>query len=291
MKNAYITTAIPYANAAPHIGTAMDYLYGDILLRYFLGQGDNAKLSIGTDEHGTKIAQKATENNVAPQELVDNLQPEFAKMRAALNLNFGKNLTIDDIQKPLAEQNIAKQNVINVRTTDSDHVRRIQAIWTKLDAAGVIYKSTYEGWYCVGCEKFLTETEAKDANYICPDHQKNLEKLSEENYYLKVSKFTDQIRDFATKNIVPKWRGKEILELIKDGAQDVSISRPADKLSWGVPVPDDNSQVMYVWVDALSNYITALGFPDENYAKEFWPLTKDEQRDTDENAKVIEIVG
>jgi methionyl-tRNA synthetase len=139
----------------------------------------------------------------------------------------------------------------------------------------------YEGWYCVGCEKFLTETEAKDANYICLDHQKNLEKLSEENYYLKVSKFTDQIREFATKNIVPKWRGKEILELIKDGAQDVSISRPVEKLQWGVPVPDDDTQVMYVWVDALSNYITALGFPDDNWHENFW----------NHDAQVIEIVG
>jgi len=243
MKNYYITTAIPYANAAPHIGTAMDYLYGDILLRYqteILNRP--ALMSIGTDEHGTKIEQKAKEQGKTPQELVDSLQPEFVKMRETLNLDF--------------------DYIVNVRTTDPDHVRRVQEIWRKLDAAGVIYKSTYEGWYCSGCEAFLTETEAKNISCICPDHNKPLEKLSESNYYLRVSKFTDQIREFASKNIMPAWRGKEILELIKDGAQDVSISRPKEKLSWGIPVPNDDSQIMYVWVDALSNYITVLGYPE-----------------------------
>ncbi|MDR0956957.1 MAG: methionine--tRNA ligase [Candidatus Nomurabacteria bacterium] len=245
MSKYYITTAIPYANAAPHIGTAMDYLYGDILLRYQTEILKNeALMSIGTDEHGAKIAQKAADQGLTPQEFVDNLQPEFVKMRKAMNLDF--------------------DHIVNVRTTDPDHVRRVQEIWRKLDAAGVIYKSTYEGWYCVGCEAFLTETEAKSINYTCPDHNKPLEKISEDNYYLKVSKFTEQIRDFAANNIVPAWRGKEILELIKNGAQDVSISRPKEKLTWGIPVPDDDSQVMYVWVDALSNYITALGYPDNN---------------------------
>ncbi len=247
----YNTTAIPYANATPHIGTAMDYLYGDILLRYYTSQDHDALLSIGTDEHGTKIEQKAIDNNITPQELVDSLQPEFQKMRTALNLDFN--------------------HIVNVRTTDPDHVRRVQDIWTKLDEAGVIYKSTYEGWYCSGCESFIPENEAKELNYVCPDHNKPLEKLSEDNYYLKVSQFTDQIREFAANSVVPSWRGKEILELIKDGAQDVSISRPKDKLSWGISVPGDNTQVMYVWIDALSNYITALGYPDSDWQKDFWP--------------------
>jgi len=250
-KSYYITTAIPYANAKPHIGTAMDYLYGDIILRYQTSRNMDAKMSIGTDEHGTKVEQKARDNNVTPQQWVDDLQADFREMREALNLDFA--------------------HILNVRTTDLDHVRRVQEIWRKLDAAGVIYKSAYEGWYCVGCEKFLTESEARETDYKCPDHNKDLEKLSEENYYLKVSKFTEQIRDFAKNNIVPNWRGKEILELIKNGAQDVSISRPREKLSWGIEVPDDENQVMYVWVDALSNYITALGFPDENWQKDFWP--------------------
>lgn len=284
-QRVYITTAIPYANAAPHIGTAMDYLFGDILLRYFLARGMDAKLSIGTDEHGTKIEQKARNLGTTPQKLVDDLQPEFAKMRGALDLDFG--VSLEEIHAPLAQQNLAKQNIINVRTTDPDHVRRVQAIWKKLDAAGMIYKSAYEGRYCAGCEAFVTETEAKENNYICPDHAKPYEKLSEQNYYLRVSKYTAELRDFAQNHVVPAWRGKEILELIKDGAQDVSISRPTEKLTWGVPVPGDASQVMYVWIDALSNYLTGLGFSDENFATDFWPSAEN----ATENSRIIEIVG
>ncbi|MCL2037996.1 methionine--tRNA ligase [Candidatus Saccharibacteria bacterium] len=269
MKKYYITTAIPYANAAPHIGTAMDYLYGDILLRYKLSQDFNAKLSIGTDEHGTKVEQKARDNNMTPQEWTDQLQPEFQKMRAALNLDFG--VSIDQIAKSLAEQDLTQQNIINVRTTDPTHVKNVQEIWRRLDRAGVIYKSTYEGWYCVGCEGFVTETEAREMNYTCGDHNKPLEKLSEDNYYLKVSQFTEQIREFAKTSVIPEFRGREILELIKDGAKDVSISRPVEKLKWGVPVPGDESQIMYVWIDALSNYITALNYPDASWQKDFWP--------------------
>lgn len=269
MTKYYLTTAIPYANAAPHIGTAMDYLYGDILLRYQLLRGNDAKLSIGTDEHGTKVQQKAADNGVTSQEFVDNLQPEFQKMRQALDMNFG--VSIDQIGQPLLRQDFNQQNIIGVRTSDPEHVRRVQEIWRRLDAAGVIYKSTYQGWYCAGCEEFVTETEAHDNDYVCPNHHKPYEKLSEDNYYLATSKFTDQIRQFVQDAVVPEFRGKELLGLLKDGARDVSISRPADKLSWGVPVPGDESQVMYVWVDALSNYLTALGYPDKNWHSDFWP--------------------
>ena len=268
-QKCYITTAIPYANAAPHIGTAMDYLYGDILLRYQLLRGNDAKMSIGTDEHGIKVQQKAETNGKTPQQFVDDLQPEFNKMRAALDMNFGVDIT--DATKPLAEQDFNEQNIISVRTSDSEHVRLVQDIWRRLDEAGVIYKSRYEGWYCTGCEAYYTETEVHDNNYICPIHNKPYEKLSEENYYLKVSVFTDRIRDFIKEAVVPEFRGKELLEMIKDGARDVSISRPSDKLSWGVPVPGDESQVMYVWIDALSNYITALGYPDDDWHSDFWP--------------------
>ena len=269
MTKYYLTTAIPYANAAPHIGTAMDYLYGDILLRYQLLRGNDAKMSIGTDEHGTKVEQKAAANSMTPQQFVDQLQPDFQQMRQALQLNFG--VPIEQIARPLADQDFTEQNIISVRTSDPTHVRRVQEIWRRLDKAGVIYKSTYEGWYCAGCEAFVTETEAREHDYICPDHGKPYEKLSEENYYLAVSKFTDQIRDFVKDAVVPEFRGKELLELLKDGAKDVSISRPVSKVSWGVPVPGDDSQVMYVWVDALSNYLTALGYPDEGWHQDFWP--------------------
>ena len=245
----YITTAIPYVNARPHVGHVMDYLLADIWARWQKQQGNEVRFSAGTDEHGTKVEQKAAEAGVGPQEFVDELVPVFQELIEKLNVS-----TTDF-----------------VRTTDSDHIRRVQEIWTKLDDAGVIYKGTYEGWYCSGCEGFVTENEAKEMNYTCSDHQKPLEKLSEENYYLQVSKFSDQIREFIESAIVPKFRGKEMLDLIKDGAKDVSVSRPKDKLSWGISVPGDDSQTMYVWVDALSNYITALGYPDSDWASDFWP--------------------
>lgn len=245
----YITSAIPYVNAKPHIGHAMDYLLADIWARYQTQQGNQVRYSAGTDEHGTKVEQKAREAGVSPQAYVDGLYKSFTNMIDQLNVS------VTDF----------------VRTTDADHQRRVQEIWQKLDTAGLIYKDTYEGWYCVGCESFVTETEAKNLDYICPSHQKPLERLSEENYYLKVSQFTEQIRRFNETAIVPAFRGKEILDLIKDGAKDVSISRPKEKLGWGIAVPGDDTQVMYVWVDALSNYITALGYPDKGWAADFWP--------------------
>lgn len=246
----YITTAIPYVNAQPHVGHAMDYLLADVWARYEQTIGNEVRISAGLDEHGSKIAKRAEEEGKTPQELVDYLEPKFREL-------------------------IKKLNVVPpsyfVRTTDPEHKRRAQAIWQKLEAAGMIYKGTYEGWYCSGCEAFLAESEAKGVDYKCSDHGKPLEKLSEENYYLKVSKFSTQIKEFVESTVVPKFRGKEILELLKDGAKDVSVSRPIEKLSWGIPVPGDESQVMYVWVDALSNYITALEYPDETWEKDFWP--------------------
>jgi methionyl-tRNA synthetase len=249
MNKKYITTAIPYVNAKPHVGHAMDYLLADVWARYEKQQGNEVRYSAGTDEHGTKVEQKAREAGVSPQQFVDDLTPSFIELQDKLNI-----IRTDFI-----------------RTTDPKHIKLVEEIWQRLDAAGVIYKSTYQGWYCSGCESFVTESEAKAINYTCSDHQKPLEKLSEDNYYLRVSSYTEQIRKFAETAIVPEFRGKEILGLIKDGAKDVSISRPKEKLKWGVEVPGDDSQVMYVWVDALSNYITALGYPDESWDKDFWP--------------------
>lgn len=238
----YITTAIPYANAAPHIGTAMDYLYADVLAR-----STGSILQVGTDEHGTKIEQKAAELGKTSQDFVDSLQLEFEKMRDILNVD--------------------RTNLINVRTTDDFHVRRVQIIWQKLADAGVIYPGTYDGWYCVGCEEFKTQNEYDENDGMCPIHKKPLEKVSEENYYLKTSAFTEKLREFISATVVPEFRGKEILELIKNGASDVSISRPKSQLSWGIPVPGDDTQVMYVWVDALSNYLTVL---DQDLDDETW---------------------
>jgi methionyl-tRNA synthetase len=159
-----------------------------------------------------------------------------------------------------------------VRTTDQHHEAAVQYIWQKLQPH--IYKGKYEGWYCVGHEAFFTDKEVEATNGVCPDHQKPYERISEDNYYLKTSAFTDQIREAIEKNrmqIVPEYRKNEFLELIKDGLPDVSVSRPKKSLTWGVPVPDDPEQIIYVWIDALSNYLTVIGYPDDETYKEFWP--------------------
>jgi methionyl-tRNA synthetase len=249
-KNLYVTTAIPYVNGTPHIGNALDYLLADIWTQYQMQNGRAVRFQIGTDEHGNKNAMKAAELGLTPQEYVDQAYLPFRQM---------------------AEKVGAKYTDF-IRTTDEHHKKAVQHIWQQLKPH--IYKDRYEGWYCTGCEQFYTDKEVTDTKGICPNHQKEYEHLSEENYYLRASDFSEQIRDAIEKgklDIVPAFRKKEILELIKDGVKDVSISRPRKSLSWGVAVPDDPDQVMYVWVDALSNYLTVLGYPDQADWKNFWP--------------------
>lgn len=250
-KNLYITTAIPYVNGTPHIGNALDYLIADIWARYQRLQGREVRFQVGTDEHGNKIAAKAAELGLTPQEYTDKMYPAFELLMKKLGASY------TDF----------------IRTTDGHHVGAVQYIWQQLKP--YIYKDTYEGWYCQGHEAFFTEKEVADTNGICPDHQIPYEKVSEENYFLRASAFTDQVREAIESDkmrIVPEFRKKEFLELIKDGLKDVSISRPRKSLSWGVPVPDDPEQVMYVWLDALSNYITVIGYPDRpDEYQAFWP--------------------
>ncbi len=251
MKNSlYITTAIPYVNAKPHIGNALDYLYADIWARHHKRHGKDVRFMIGTDEHGNKIAQKAQELGLEPQAYVDEN-----------HLNF-RNL----VEKVGASYTDA------VRTTDGHHVGAVQYIWTKLQP--YIYKSGYNGWYCTGCERFFTDAEAAACEGICPDHQKALEHIEEENYYFKAGAFGDQIRsaiESGQMQIVPEMRRNEFLNLIKDGLADVSVSRPRKSLGWGISVPNDPDQVMYVWFDALSSYITGIGYPDQLGWDEVWP--------------------
>lgn len=249
-KNLYITTAIPYVNGTPHIGNALDYLLADIWSRYQRQNGREVRFQVGTDEHGNKIAAKAAELNTDPQSYTDSMYPNFQ----ALMKKVGADYT--DF----------------IRTTDGHHKGAVQYIWQQLQPH--IYKGTYTGWYCVGHEAFFTDKEVEATGGVCPDHQTPYEQVAEENYYLKTSEFTDRIRDAIEKNkmqIVPEFRKTEFLNLIKDGLPDVSISRPKKNLSWGVSVPGDPEQVMYVWVDALSNYLTVLGYPDKPEWQEFWP--------------------
>ena len=249
-KNLYITTAIPYVNGKPHIGNALDYLLADIWMRYQMQNGHAVRFQVGTDEHGNKIAAKAAELGITPKAYTDQMVGNF---------------------KDLIEKVGAKQTDF-IRTTDPHHEAAVQYIWQKLQP--YIYKSSYEGWYCTGHEAFFTDKEVEATNGVCPDHQKPYERISEENYYLKTSAFSDQVREAIEKNkmqIIPEFRKKEFLELMKDGLKDVSISRPRKSLSWGIPVPGDPDQVMYVWLDALANYITVLGYPDQEGWQDYWP--------------------
>ncbi|NCQ54543.1 methionine--tRNA ligase [Candidatus Saccharibacteria bacterium CG11_big_fil_rev_8_21_14_0_20_41_19] len=249
-KKLYITTAIPYVNGTPHIGNALDYLLADIWKRYQEQNGHVVRFSVGTDEHGNKIAAKAAEAGLEPKAYTDQTYLNFEKLMKKVGA------TYTDF----------------VRTTDPHHIQAVQYIWQTL--APYIYKGSYEGWYCIGCEAFVSDKEATDNGGICPDHNQPYQRLSEDNYYLKSSALTDKVRAAIESDelqIVPEFRKKEFLELIKDGLQDVSISRPKKNLSWGVPVPGDLDQVMYVWLDALANYITVIGYPDQSTWKEYWP--------------------
>ncbi len=249
-KKLYITTAIPYVNGAPHIGNALDYLYADIWTRYQKQNDHEVRFQVGTDEHGNKIAAKAAEAGITPQEYTDKMYVGFELLMKKVGASY------TDF----------------IRTTNPNHMMAAQKIWQKL--APYIYKGSYEGFYCVGCESFVSDNEATANNGICPDHNQQYQRISEENYYYKSSVFTDKVREAINNNemqIYPEFRKKEFLELIKDGLQDVSISRPNKSLSWGVPVPGDPSQIMYVWLDALSNYITVLGYPDGSNWQQYWP--------------------
>lgn len=244
----YITTAIPYVNGDPHIGHAMDYCLADVYVRYLKMKGNEVRVQAGTDEHGSKIFQKAEELGISVDEYVKQNSNKFKEFIAKLNVEY------TDF----------------IRTTDPEHERRCQEIWRRI--SDHIYKAEYKGWYCTGCERFITDKEVSENNGICPDHQKAYEKLSEENYYLRISDFKERIIEAISSGellILPEFRKKEILKLIED-SPDVSVSRPRSHLPWGVEVPNDSKQVMYVWMDALSNYITVLGYPDVDIS-DYWP--------------------
>lgn len=249
-KKLYITTAIPYVNGTPHIGNALDYLLADIWTRYQKQNGREVRFQVGTDEHGNKIAAKAAEAGLDPQAYTDQTYGNFESLMRKVGASF------TDF----------------IRTTDAHHVAAVQHIWQTL--LPYIYKSTYQGWYCVGHEAFFTDKEVQETGGVCPDHQAPYQQVSEENYYFKTSAFTDRIREAIVSGemqIVPEFRKNEFLELIKNGLPDVSISRPKKSLTWGIPVPGDDTQIMYVWLDALANYITVLGYPDQAGWQDYWP--------------------
>ncbi|MEA1909622.1 MAG: methionine--tRNA ligase [Patescibacteria group bacterium] len=251
MEKRYLTTSIAYANSKPHIGFALEVLQGDAIARWHRINGFDTWYLTGTDEHGTKIAKTAEEAGVKTFELANQNSKEFQNLTELLNL------TNDDF----------------IRTSDQErHWPGAQKIWNQLVDAGDIYKDTYQGLYCVGCEAYVTEKELEDGK--CPYHNAAPEKIEEENYFFRLSKYGDQIAEKIKSKeleIIPEGRAKEILNVIGAGLEDISFSRPKSKLPWGVPVPGDDSQTMYVWCDALSNYLSAIGFGrNEDYTK-WWP--------------------
>jgi len=247
----YITTTLPYANAPPHIGFALEIIQADVLARWNKLKGKDVFFLTGTDEHGVKNYQTARKEGLATQEFVDKNSEEFRKLKKILNIS----------------------NNYFIRTTDKRvHWPGVIKLWNILYERGDIYKKKYIGHYCSGCERFITEKEL--ANEKCPNHPNiKIEHISEENYFFKLSKYSDKIRGLIEKDklkISPKNWKKDFLSLIKDGLRDISFSRDKKHLPWGVPVPGDNNQVMYVWCDALTNYLTGIGYPNTKY-KKFWP--------------------
>lgn len=248
--NYFITTSIPYVNGEPHIGFGMELLQADVLARYARSQNKPVIFATGTDEHGGKVAEKAKELGLEPKAYTDKISQTFRDLGKLLNIS----------------------NDRFIRTTDAGHEERAQLIWTALKKD--IYKGSYTGLYCIGCEAFVTEAVAKENNGICPDHKKPYEKIEEENYFFKLSAYAPEIQkviENGSLQVLPATRKHEILSVIKDGLTDISISRPKDKISWGIPVPGDKTQVMYVWFEALLNYITVLGYPEHEDYKKFWP--------------------
>ncbi len=248
--NYFVTTSIPYVNGEPHLGHAMEFIMADVLARSARKQGKPVIFSTGTDEHGGKIAEKAEELKLKPEVFAEQMSQRFRDLQKALNVS----------------------NDRFIRTTDKSHEDRAAIIWKNLSKD--IYKSKYVGWYCTGDEEFFSEQLVKENKGVCPDHNRPYEKLEEENYFFKLSAYADQIQiaiESEAFRVVPATRKHEILSVIKSGLEDISISRPKEKISWGIPVPGDSKQVMYVWFEALMNYITVLGYPEHDDFKKFWP--------------------
>lgn len=250
MANFYVATAIPYVNARPHLGHALLFTYGDVLARYHRLKGEEVVFSIGTDEHGGKIYDQALKLNIDVQAFVDANSEHFRKMAQKLDITHSH----------------------FIRTTDKSHKQVVRFAWQSLSK--YIYKGVYEGWYCQGCEAYKTETLVKETNYECPDHKQAYKKLKEDNYFFKLSAFEDQIKQAIASDqikIIPQAAKNEALSFLEAGLEDISISRPTANLKWGISLEDDKDQTIYVWFDALLNYITVLGYPQGDLLKSHWP--------------------
>ena len=253
-KNFYITTTLPYINSDPHIGFAAEIIKADVIARYMAQRGAKVFFNTGTDEHGLKIFQKAQEAGILIQEFCDKNSAKFLPLKERLNLSYTN----------------------FIRTTDENHKKAAQEFWRRCEANGDIYKKAYQVKYCVGCEMEKTDSELE--NGFCPFHPgKELEIIDEENYFFRFSNYGEKLLTLYETNpdfVKPESRLKEIKSFVERGLKDFSISRLKEKMPNGVLVPGDETQVMYVWFDALVNYISTLGWPNENESenfKNFWP--------------------
>jgi len=252
MKKFCITTAIPYASGKSHIGNVYEDVLADSIARYKRLKGYDVYFQVGLDEHGQKIDDKAKELGVDPQKYVDDIAAVFKDMLDLLNISYDR----------------------LIRTTDKDHCKKVEKIFTKLYEQGDIYKGKYEGLYCTPCESFFLEKDLVDGK--CPDCGREVSKSSEEAYFLKLSKYEERLKKYIDEHpdfLVPESRKNEVVNnFLKPGLQDLCVSRTT--FDWGVKVPFDDKHVVYVWIDALINYITFLGYDDDGSSEEikkYWP--------------------
>lgn len=247
MAKFYITTPIYYINAPAHIGHAYTTVAADVLARYHRANGDEVLFSVGTDENSQKTVKAAEAANTPIGEYADKLAVEWKQVWDRLNISYDR----------------------FIRTTEEDHQRTVYAMFERLKASGDIYKDTYSGLYCEGCEGFLREGDLTDGK--CPDHQTLPQRIEEQNYFFALSKYQQQLSDYIEENpdfIQPESRRNEVLSFIKGGLEDFSISR--EGVDWGMPYPGDQEHTIYVWVEALMNYLSVTGYPNQGYEK-WWP--------------------
>ncbi len=252
METYYITTPIYYINAQPHIGHSYTSIIADIIARYQRFQGNKVFFLTGTDEHGQKIQRAAEEQGLTPKKFADNIVASFQELGSALNISN------DDF----------------IRTTDERHTKTVQKLFSLISENGDMYKGLYTGLYCVPCETFWSTTQLIDKKF-CPDCGREVEELSEETYFFRLSKYAPSILEHIENNpsfCEPAWKKNEIVTRLKDGVNDLSVSRTS--FTWGIPVPGDHEHVIYVWFDALINYLSGIDYFDEQSSKRgFWPAT------------------
>jgi len=252
MSRYYVTTPIYYVNDEPHLGHLYTTVAADVLARFNRMSGKEVFFLTGVDEHGLKVQQAAEARGLAPIELADQVVERYSTLWPLVSISN------DDF----------------IRTSSERHKKAVQAMWQRLDAAGAIYKGFFEDWYCVPCETFWTETQLKDASCLesrlCPDCKRAVAKTQEESYFFRMSDWQERLLEHIRRHpefIAPESRRNEVVSFVESGLRDISVSRTT--FSWGVPVPGDEKHVVYVWIDALTNYLTAAGYPEREM--EHWP--------------------